>query len=125
MNNLFLREKENWLTWCFWGVLGAVAVFFAATGTNQFEYVIATKVGFFALLTWYMTYLKRFSFLRAMKVTFLIFCITSAPVVFISSDVFGFFENVDVLLRLSALLVIGLFVSVVSSLIVRQPKEYY
>lgn len=125
MNNLFLREKESWAVWLIWGVFAASAVFITATNTQNMSHLFLLKFGIFAMLTWYMTYSKRFSFWRAMKISFVVFSLTIAPVLFFNFEVISLLKNADIAVRVAILFVVGAVCSLVSSLIARQPKEYY
>lgn len=125
MNNLFLREKESWSIWLMWGVVSAIAVYITATQTNDFSHIVFIKLGVFSLLTWYMTYLKRFSFWRAMKISLVVFSIAITPVLFFNFEAVSLLKNADIAIKVVLLSLVTVIFSLVCSLIARQPKEYY
>ena len=125
MNNLFLREKESWSIWLIWGVVSAIAVYITASQSHSISHIVFIKLGVFSLLTWYMAYLKRFSFWRAMKISLVVFSIAVTPVLFFNFEALSLLKNADFIKKIIFLLAITVIFSLICSLIARQPKEYY
>jgi hypothetical protein len=125
MGNLFLREKENWLAWSFWGVIGAFVTLYVATNTHATHFIVACGMGVLFLLTWWLHQSKRFDFGRAFKICFYVLLLTVLPAfvfVVVPSDDLNRF---DLIFQSAAFLTLSLFVCLICSLIARRPKQYY
>jgi hypothetical protein len=125
MGNLFLREKENWLAWSIWGVIGAFITFYVAMSTNAAHLIVATAIGVLVILTWWMQQSKRFDFGRAFKVCCYVLLFSVSPafmfIVVPSND----FNRFDLMFQSVVFLSVSLLVCLVCSWIARRPKQYY
>jgi len=125
MGNLFLREKENWLAWSIWGLLGAFVTLYVAMSTNAAPFIAGSAVGVLVLLTWWMQQSKRFDFGRAFKVCCYVLMLSILPTfmfVIVPSDDLNRF---DLIFQGVTFFSLSLLVCLVCSWIARRPKQYY
>jgi hypothetical protein len=125
VNHLFYREKETWWQWLIWGVLGALVTYYIATTTQSEEYIFGSLFGVITLLTWRMHFTKRFSFIRAFKISFFVFSFSSMPLILTKPIKQIIFGDVDLAFGLLFAALAGIILSLVSSLIAKSPKQYY
>ena len=84
-----------------------------------------TLFGVITLLTWRMHFTKRFSFIRAFKISFFVFRFSSMPLILTKPIKQIIFGDVDLAFGLLFAAVAGIILSLVSSLIAKSPKQYY
>jgi 4-hydroxybenzoate polyprenyltransferase len=125
MKNLFFNQRESWLLWLIVGVCASALVLLIANTTQQPSYVIAVNVIIFLLLTFYMAYAKRFTFLQALKISVVIFSLVLAPMLFFTFDDIKLFGNADIIIKFFVLSLLVVSSSVVCSIIVRKRKDYF
>jgi hypothetical protein len=125
MGNLFLREKENWLAWSFWGVIGAFITLYIAATTHAAHFIIASAIAVLVILTWWMQQSKRFDFGRAFKICCFVLLLTVLPAflfVVLPSDNLNRF---DLIFQSAVFLTLSLVMCLICSWIARRPKQYY
>lgn len=125
MGNLFLQEKENWLAWSIWGVIGAFCTLYVAMATNAAHFIIASALGVLFILTLWMQQTKRFDFGRAFKVCCYVLALSVLPaymVVVLQSDDLNEF---DIIFQGVTFFALSLLVCLLCSWIARRPKQYY
>ena len=125
MGNLFLREKESWLAWSFWGAIGAFITLYVAMSTSKAHFIVASSMGVLVVLTWWMQQSKRYDFGRAFKICCYVLLLTVLPaflVVVVPSDDVNRF---DLIFQSATFLTLSLFVCLLCSWIARRPKQYY
>ncbi|ASM53967.1 MULTISPECIES: hypothetical protein [Pseudoalteromonas] len=125
MGNLFLREKESWLAWSFWGAIGAFITLYVAMSTSKAHFIVASSMGVLVVLTWWMQQSKRYDFGRAFKICCYVLLLTVLPaflVVVVPSDDLNRF---DLIFQSATFLTLSLFVCLLCSWIARRPKQYY
>ncbi|MGE6811630.1 hypothetical protein RB215_07115 [Pseudoalteromonas sp. HL-AS2] len=125
MGNLFLREKESWLAWSFWGAIGAFITLYIAMSTSKAHFIVASSMGVLVVLTWWMQQSKRYDFGRAFKICCYVLLLTVLPaflVVVVPSDDLNRF---DLIFQSATFLTLSLFVCLLCSWIARRPKQYY
>ncbi|ATC94665.1 hypothetical protein [Pseudoalteromonas tunicata] len=125
MNNLFYRERENWFVWLLWGLVGASIGIVISIYTKNSSFSLFAVTGIIALLTWRMAKSRRFSFNRAFKVCFTVFCCSIAPLIFINALSNGVFANVEVVMQVVFAAIIGVVVCLISAVIAKTPPQYY
>jgi hypothetical protein len=125
MKNLFFNQRESWLLWLIVGVCASALVLLIANITQQPSYVIAVNVIIFLLLTLYMAYANRFTFLLALKISVVIFSLALAPMLFFTFDDIKLFGNADIIIKFFVLSLLVVSSSVVCSIIVRKRKDYF
>ncbi|NYR10939.1 hypothetical protein HC000_00265 [Pseudoalteromonas sp. MIP2626] len=125
MGNLFLREKESWLAWSFWGAIGAFITLYVAMSTSKAHFIVASAMAVLVILTWWMQQSKRYDFGRAFKICCYVLLLTVLPaflVVVVPSDDLNRF---DLIFQSATFLTLSLFVCLLCSWIARRPKQYY
>ncbi|MBQ4798925.1 hypothetical protein J8L73_07250 [Pseudoalteromonas sp. MMG006] len=125
MGNLFLREKENWLAWSIWGIIGAFVTLYVAMSTNASHFMVFSAMGMLALLTVWMQQTKRFDFGRAFKVCCYVLLLSILPAfmfVVVPSDDLNRFDLIFQSVTFTAL---SLLACLICSWIARRPKQYY
>ena len=125
MGNLFLREKESWLAWSFWGAIGAFITLYVAMSTSKAHFIVASSMGVLVVLTWWMQQSKRYDFGRAFKICCYVLLLTVLPafvVVVVPNDDLNRF---DLIFQSVTFLTLSLFVCLLCSWIARRPKQYY
>ena len=125
MNNLFYRERENWFVWFLWGLVGASIGIVISIYTKNSSFSLFAVTGIMALLTWRMAKSRRFTFNRAFKVTFMVFCCSITPLIFINALSNGIFANVELTMQIVLAAVVGVIVCLISAIIARTPPQYY
>ena len=125
MNNLFYREKETWFIWTLWGMLGAGVVYYLAKNSDSVTSIVVAGIIFLSVLTWRMASTKRFSFWRAMRITALVFMISTMPILLFNFESVPLFNGIDLGIRLLLLVILGVVTSLFCALIAKQPKQYY
>ncbi|ALS32938.1 hypothetical protein PTRA_a1777 [Pseudoalteromonas translucida KMM 520] len=125
MGNLFLREKESWLAWSFWGAIGALITLYVAMSTSKAHFIVASSMAVLVVLTWWMQQSKRYDFGRAFKICCYVLLLTVLPafvVVVVPNDDLNRF---DLIFQSVTFLTLSLFVCLLCSWIARRPKQYY
>ncbi|HBW98746.1 MAG TPA: hypothetical protein DEF74_10575 [Pseudoalteromonas sp.] len=125
MGNLFLQEKENWLAWSIWGIVGAFITLYVAMSTNTTHFIAGSAMGMLVLLTWWMQQSKRFDFGRAFKICFYVLLLSVLPAflfVVVPSDDLNRF---DLIFQSVTFLALSLLLCLICSWIARRPKQYY
>ena len=125
MGNLFLREKESWLAWSIWGIIGAFITLYVAISTNAAHLIAVSAMSMLVILTWWMQQSKRYDFGRAFKICCYVLLLTVLPaflVVVVPSDDLNRF---DLIFQSATFLTLSLFVCLLCSWIARRPKQYY
>ena len=125
MGNLFLQEKENWLAWSIWGIVGAFITLYVAMSTNTTHFIAGYAMGMLVLLTWWMQQSKRFDFGRAFKICFYVLLLSVLPAflfVVVPSDDLNRF---DLIFQSVTFLALSLLLCLICSWIARRPKQYY
>lgn len=125
MDNLFHREKETWSLWWLIGLLGAVAIFFIAKYSNGFLAVFIALLVLLMTLTWRMAITRRYSFWRALRVSKLVFLLTSSPILLFNFESIALFNGIDIEIKMVLMLAIAMIVSTLCAVIAKQPKQYY
>lgn len=125
MNNLFYREKENWLLWAVWGIFGASFTAGLAIYSKSTQVSLIAISTIIILLTWQMAASKRFSFNRAFKVCFTVFSLSVSPLLFINSVNDGLFGDLQLGIQLGFFVVSGLVICMISAIFARTPPQYY
>ncbi len=124
MNNLFYREKENWLLWLLWGISGAGLMYIIAHFLQSELYNLMGITVVIAMLTWQIYGNVGYSFKRTFKITFFVFTWCSVPLLFYDNVDTGLFGD-DVLLKIGIALIFGALICTISSFIAKSPKQYY
>ncbi|MBB1450169.1 MULTISPECIES: hypothetical protein [Pseudoalteromonas] len=125
MGNLFLQEKENWLAWSIWGIVGAFVTLYVAMSTNAAHFIAGSAIGMLILLTLWMQQSKRFDFGRAFKVCCYVLALSVLPAfmfVIVPSDDLNRFDLIFQTVTFAAL---SLLACLICSWIARRPKQYY
>lgn len=125
MGNLFLREKEKWLTWSLWGLVGALVTLYTAFSTQAPHLVAISSISILVVLTWWMQRTRRFDFGRAFKVCFYVLMLSILPafiLVIMPSDDLNKF---DLIFQCLSFTTLSLLVCLVCSWIAKRPKQYY
>jgi len=123
MGNLFLKEKENWWIWLFWSLIGAICSFYVSGFSNKVHFLFIPAVCLLSSLTIWMSYSKRFGFIRAFKVLLFVGCCTFLPLLYTQNYTLDevtrlFVDSACVLLSLTLFCIIG-------ALFARRPRQYY
>ena len=79
MGNLFLREKESWLAWSIWGIIGAFITLYVAISTNAAHLIAVSAMSMLVILTWWMQQSKRYDFGRAFKICCYVLLLSVLP----------------------------------------------
>ena len=125
MGNLFLREKEKWLTWSLWGFVGAVITLYTAFSTQTPHLIAMSSIGIVVILTWWMQRTRRFDFGRAFKVCCYVLVLSILPafiLVLVPSDDLN---RYDLIFQGLSFVTFSLLVCLLCSWIAKRPKQYY
>jgi len=125
MGNLFLREKEQWLTWSLWGIAGSLFTLYIALNTQAPHLVSIASISILVVLTWWMQRSKRFDFGRAFKVCCYVLMLSILPsfvlVIMPSDDL----SRYDLIFQCLSFATLSVLVCLVCSWIAKRPKQYY
>lgn len=123
MGNLFLKHKENWWLWLFWGVIGCSLSSMALTYTSEIKLSLVAIVVFLSIVTFWLNYSKRYDFSCAFKVLFFISLFSLFPVLI---------DQAMPMPDMSKLAVDSLFlllavtsICVLCAWLAKRPKQYY
>jgi hypothetical protein len=125
MGNLFLREKESWLAWSIWGIIGAFITLYVAISTNAAHLIAVSAMSMLVILTWWMQQSKRYDFGRAFKICCYVLLLSVLPAfmfVIVPSDDLNRF---DLIFQSITFLTLSLLACLICSWIARRPKQYY
>ena len=125
MGNLFLREKESWLAWSIWGIIGAFITLYVAISTNAAHLIAVSAMSMLVILTWWMQKSKRYDFGRAFKICCYVLLLSVLPAfmfVVVPSDDLNRF---DLIFQSITFLTLSLLACLICSWIARRPKQYY
>ncbi|MBH0057005.1 hypothetical protein I6F65_08515 [Pseudoalteromonas sp. SWXJZ94C] len=125
MGNLFLREKESWLAWSIWGIIGAFITLYVAISTNAAHLIAVSAMSMLVILTWWMQQSKRYDFGRAFKICCYVLLLSVLPAfmfVVVPSDDLNRF---DLIFQSITFLTLSLLACLICSWIARRPKQYY
>ncbi|ATG77492.1 hypothetical protein [Pseudoalteromonas sp. 1_2015MBL_MicDiv] len=125
MGNLFLREKENWLAWSIWGVLGALVTLYVAMSTNIAHFAAGSAIGVLVILAWWMQQSKRFDFGRAFKICCYVLMLSLLPTLILVVIPSGDLNQFDMIFQSITLFALSLLACLICSFIARRPKQYY
>ncbi|WP_405600557.1 MULTISPECIES: hypothetical protein [unclassified Pseudoalteromonas] len=125
MGNLFLQEKENWLAWSIWGILGAFLTLYVGMSTNAALFIACSAIGVLAVLTWWMQQSKRFGFARAFKICCYVLLLSALPAVMLVVVPSGELNHFDLIFQSITLFTLSLLICLICSWIARKPKQYY
>nr|WP_231658964.1 MULTISPECIES: hypothetical protein [Pseudoalteromonas] len=125
MGNLFLREKEKWLTWSLWGLVGAALTLYIAMSTKTPYLVAFSAMSILVLLTWWMQRSKRFDFGRAFKVCLYVVMLSVLPAFILVIMPSGDLNRFDLIFQVISFVSLSLLACSLCSLIARRPKQYY
>ncbi|WP_105189695.1 hypothetical protein [Pseudoalteromonas sp. T1lg48] len=125
MGNLFLREKERWGLWSFWGVIGAMLTTYVAMATEAPLYITLSAMCVVILVSSWMLYSKRYDFLRALKVTAYVLCFSVLPALTLLIIPATKQQRGELIMQSLLFALIALIGCVVCALIAKRPKQYY
>jgi len=125
MGNLFLREKERWGLWTFWGVLGALLTNYVAMETKAPLYITLSAMSAVVLVSSWMLYSKRYDFLRALKVTAYILFVSVFPALSILIIPASHQHRGELMLQSALFAFVALIGCVICAFIAKRPKQYY
>ncbi|MEM0515207.1 hypothetical protein WCN91_07160 [Pseudoalteromonas sp. YIC-827] len=125
MGNLFLREKERWGLWSFWGVIGAMLTTYVAMATKAPLYITLAAMCVVILVSSWMLYSKRYDFLRALKVTAYILFVSVLPALTLLIIPAAKQQRGELIFQSVFFALLALVGCVVCALIAKRPKQYY
>ncbi|WP_105265202.1 hypothetical protein [Pseudoalteromonas sp. T1lg76] len=125
MGNLFLREKERWGLWSFWGVVGAMLTTYVAMATKAPLYITLAAMCVVILVSSWMLYSKRYDFLRALKVTAYVLFVSVLPALTLLIIPATKQQRGELIMQSVLFALIALIGCVVCALIAKRPKQYY
>jgi hypothetical protein len=125
MGNLFLREKENWLGWSIWAIVGAFFTFYVAITTHASHFIVGAALSVLVILTIWMHQSKRFDFARAFKVSFFVLILSILPAFFLVIAPTKGLTQLDLIFQGTVLVSLSVLLCLICSFIARKPKQYY
>ncbi|MBQ4832330.1 hypothetical protein J8L70_03660 [Pseudoalteromonas sp. MMG010] len=125
MGNLFLKEKENWLAWSIWAIVGAFSTFYVAVSTQTPYFFAVASLVLLGLLTIWMQQSKRFDFLRAFKITFYVAIVSILPVFFLVVAPKHSLHSIDLIFQAGVIVALSTLICLICSFIAKKPKQYY
>ncbi|MFY8274942.1 hypothetical protein AAEU32_12530 [Pseudoalteromonas sp. SSDWG2] len=125
MGNLFLKEKERWGLWTFWGAIGALITTYVAEVTQAPLYITLSALIVVVLVSTWMLYSKRYDFLRALKVTAYILAVSVLPALTLLILPASQQQRTELMAQSLIFASIGLVGCVICALIAKRPKQYY
>ncbi|GAP75158.1 hypothetical protein W04_1677 [Pseudoalteromonas sp. SW0106-04] len=125
MGNLFLREKERWGLWTFWGVVGALLTTYVAMLTKAPLYITLSAMAVVVFIAIWMLYTRRFGFLRALKVSAYILCFSALPALCLLIVPASKNQRPELITQSVIFALLALIGCVVCALIAKRPRQYY
>ncbi|WP_462158345.1 hypothetical protein [Pseudoalteromonas sp. GB56] len=125
MGNLFLREKERWGLWTFWGVLGALLTTYVAMATKAPLFITLGAMSVVVVVSSWMMYSKRYDFLRALKVTAYVLGVSVLPALTLVIIPASKQNRGELLMQSALFAIVALIGCVICAFIAKRPKQYY